>query len=258
MKHSSLHVRIGSRIFGIAVLAALVIAPAAIPVKAPAQEPAAASQQQAGAGKSESAATPQKPSEEEQEQAFLNAPVVHKIADLFHLPEPVARNILLLINFAIIFFAVVIPLGKMMPKVFRKRTQTIRFQLDEARKASEEAHQRMSAVETKLAGLDKEIAAFRTQAEQESLEDEKRIKASLAEESERIVASAEQEIDVAMAHARRSLQDFAADLAIENAARQLQLTPEMDQALINDFIEQVARENGGNGTAAPAGKGGTK
>lgn len=234
------------------MLAALVIAPFALPVKAHAQE-AAAVQQHEGAGSPENHATAEaKKSQEEQEEAFLNAPVVYKIADLLHIQEPTARNLLLLINFAIIFFAILIPLSRMMPKIFRKRSQNLRFHLEEARKASEEARQRMSAVEAKLAGLDRDIASFRTQVEQESLEDEKRIKASIQEESQRIVATAEQEINVAALHARRSLQSFAADLAIENAARQLKLSPETDRALISEFIEQVANDG------AVAGKGGAK
>jgi F-type H+-transporting ATPase subunit b len=196
--------------------------------------------------------------EESHEEAFLNSPTVHKIADLLHMKEPLVRDLLLLINFAILFFAIVIPLSKLMPKVFRKRTQNLRYHLDEARKASEEARRRMSAVEAKLAGLDREIASFRAQVEQESAEDEKRIKASIQEESARIVASAEQEISVAAQQAKRTLQSFAADLAIENAAKQLKLTPEADRALINDFIRQVGSDSAGNGNAAPAGKGGAK
>lgn len=254
MKHSSLNNRFLSRIFLVTLLGALVIAPATIPVKAHAQEAATAQQREAST--QESAAAPEKPSQEEQEQAFLNAPVIYKIAGLLHISEPAARVIFLLLNFAIIFFAIVIPLSRMMPKIFRKRTQNLRHNLDEARKASEEARMRMSAVEAKLAGLDREIASFRTQVEQESQEDEKRIKASIKEETERIVASAEQEINVAAAHARRSLQIFASDLAIENAAQQLKLTPEMDRALISQFIAQLANEPAGSGAAA--GKGGAK
>ena len=187
--------------------------------------------------------------EESQEQGFLNAPVVHKLAHAFNLSEPAARQIFLAINFIIIFLGIVIPLTRIMPKVMRKRHQTLGKNLEEARKASEEAHRRMSAVEAKLAGLDQEIAAFRAQIEKESLADEQSIKASMQEESARILASAEQEIAAAAAHARRSLRSFAADLAIEQASKQIELTPETDHALIEEFIGQVAADtaarNGG-------------
>lgn len=252
MKYSTLHAGFCSRIFGIALLAALAVAPAAISVKAHAQEAAAAVQHEGDIQPGNPAPADTKKSQEEQEEAFLNPPAVHKIANLLHIQEPTARVLLLLINFAIIFFAILIPLSRLMPKIFRKRTQSLRYNLDEARKASDEARKRMSAVEEKLAGLDREIAGFRTQVELELVEDEKRIKASLKEESERVVASAEQEINAAAAHARRSLRSFAADLAIESAAKQLKLTPETDRALINEFIGQVASDS------AAASKGGAK
>jgi F-type H+-transporting ATPase subunit b len=240
LKYFSGKARFCTRFFFGVLVAALAFAPVIVPVKAHAQENTAPQHEAAA----QTAAAPEKPSQEEQEQAFLNAPIVHKIADLLHIPEPAARVGLLLLNFAIIFFAIAIPLSKTMPKVFRRRSQNLSHDLDVARKASEEARLRMAAVEEKLAGLDREVAAFRAQVEQESLDDEKRIKASLEEERTRIVASAEQEINAAAAHARRSLKSFAADLAIETASRQLNLTPETDRALIGEFIGQVSQQGG--------------
>jgi F-type H+-transporting ATPase subunit b len=243
--------------FWTAVLAVLMLAPAAAASRVFAQEAAPQrSTRTVAPSPAPAPATKETPrSEEDQENAFLNAPVVHRIAHAFNLSEPAARTLFLLINFLIIFLAIAIPVARMMPKIFRKRAQNLSHDLDLARKATEEARQRMSAVEAKLAGLDQEIAQFRAQVEQESLEDEKRIKATLKEESERILASAEQEITAAAAHARRSLRSFAADLAIEQATRQLTLTAETDRALIGEFIGQLAGENGhGQAEAARTGK----
>ena len=161
-------------------------------------------------------------------------------ARTFSLSQETASNIFQFINFGIIVLLVGIPVVKVLPKVFHKRTETLSQSLKEARAATADAKARLSAVEAKLAGLDDEIKKFRTQVEQESLDDEKRIKASLAEESARIVEAAEQELDVAAAQARRSLRLFAAELAVEQAAKQLVLTPETDRALIADFIGGVA------------------
>jgi F-type H+-transporting ATPase subunit b len=68
-----------------------------------------------------------------------------------------------------------------------------------------------------------------------------RIKATIEEESGRIVAAAEQEIAVAAAQAKRGLRNFAADLAIEQAAKQLVLTAESDRALIAEFVGDVTK-----------------
>ena len=134
-----------------------------------------------------------------------------------------------------------------MPKIVRKRSQTLKHDLQTAREATADAQARLSAVEAKLAGLGEEMQKFRAQVEQDSLEDEKRIKASIGEESARIVAAAEQEIDVAANLARRGLRSFAADLAIDQAAKQIKLTPETDRALIAEFVAGVAGEAASKG-----------
>jgi F-type H+-transporting ATPase subunit b len=105
----------------------------------------------------------------------------------------------------------------------------------------------LSAIESKLSGLGSEIEKIRAQVEAESRQDETRIKSSIAEESARIVASAELEISSSAAQARRSLRHYAADLAIDQASSQLVLTPQADQALISEFISDVARKSTGKG-----------
>ena len=199
----------------------------------------------ASAPTSDSAPAPK--SQEEQEQALLHAPVVQSLARILHLNLDTTVFLLLGINFAIIFFAVAIPLARIMPKIIRKRSQTLSQDLETARAATADAQSRLSAVEAKLAGLGEEMQKFRNQVEQDSLEDEKRIKAALSEESARIVAAAEQEIGVAAAQIRRGLRDFAADLAIDQASRQLNLTPETDRALIAEFVAGVSADASGKG-----------
>ena len=114
--------------------------------------------------------------------------------------------------------------------------------VDAAQKTTQDANTRLSAVEAKLASLDQEIAKFRAEVEQQIVQDEQRGKAALEEEAARIVASAEAEIGVAAAQARRTLRNFAADLAIGQAARQLVLTPETDRQLIAEFVAEAGRD----------------
>jgi F-type H+-transporting ATPase subunit b len=205
-------------------------APAAQPASAPAAAPAA---------KAES-----KTSGENENDVFRHTPLVQSIARLVHLDVETTADIFEALNFAIIFFGIGIPLVRFLPKMLRRRSETIKHDLEEARKVTEDAKTRLSAVEAKLASLDQEIASIRGQVESESKGDEVRIKATIAEESDRIVASAEQEISAAAAHARRDLRSFAADLAIEQAARQITLTPETDRALIAEFVSGAASAKG--------------
>jgi F-type H+-transporting ATPase subunit b len=194
-----------------------------------------------------SAATENSKASESEEDTFLHSPMVKSIARALHLDVNTASRIFLVINFAVIFFAIVIPLGRVMPRVFRKRSQTISHDLKTARDATADANARLSAIEAKLAGLGEEMKQFREQVERESLEDEKRIKAAIEEESARIVASAEQEIGVAAAQARRGLRNFAAALAIDHAEKQLKLTPETDRALIAEFVAGVSADGAAKG-----------
>ena len=230
--------------------AALAAAMAVAPLRAAAQAlaPAPGSSSSAATSPSAGPSSSEAPkSEEQQEQAFLHSPVVQSLARVLHLKLDTTVDLLLGINFAIIFLFIAIPLSRLMPKIIRKRSQTLRHGLQTARDATADAQARLSAVEAKLAGLGDEIQKFRAQVEQESLEDEKRIKAALGEESARIVAAVEQEIGVAAAQAKRGLRTFAADLAIEQASKQVAPTPETDRALIAEFIAGVTADGTGKG-----------
>ena len=188
----------------------------------------------------------EKKEEREEENVYRHTALVTSMAKALHMSVETTARIFEFINFAIIALAIAIPLGKILPKVIRKRSATLNQNLESARKTTADANARLSAVEAQLSRLDEEIAKIRAQVEEESKQDEARIKAAIEEESARIVASAEQEINVAAAQAKRGLRYFAADLAIEQAARQLVLTPEIDRALIAEFISE-APQNGGKG-----------
>jgi F-type H+-transporting ATPase subunit b len=237
---------------------------AVVPCRAAAQEQPAAPQSstppQSQAGKvADSQASPSetkglsaqpgqvKAEEREEENVYRHTALVGKLAQMFHLDVETTARLFEFINFAIIILAIVIPLARFLPKVIRKRSITLSHNLETARKTTADANARLSAVEAQLSRLDDEIAKIRAQVEEESKQDEARIKASIEEERARIVTAAEQEIGAAAAHAKRSLRHFAADLAIEQAARQLVLTPETDRALIAEFISEA--QNGGNGAA---------
>jgi len=156
------------------------------------------------------------------------------------------------INTLIILLAIVLPIARILPKILRKRDQTLKHNLEVARTTTTEANARLAAVEAQITRLDEEIAKIRAHVEEEAGKDEARIKASIEEEGKKIVGSAEQEIAAAAAHAQRELKAFAADLAIEQAAKQLILTPETDRVLIQEFVASAA----GDGQASLGNKGG--
>ena len=184
----------------------------------------------------------EKKDDQEGENVYRHTALVTSIAKALHLEVETTARLFEFINFAIIALAIVIPLVRIFPKILRKRSTTLSQNLESARKTTADANTRLSAVEAQLSRLDEEIAKIRAQVEDESKQDEARIRASIEEESARIVASAEQEISVAAAQAKRGLRHFAADLAIEQAARQLVLTPETDRALIAEFVSEATQK----------------
>ncbi len=125
---------------------------------------------------------------------YRHAEIVHTLARIFHLNVETTARIFEAINFAIIALAIGIPLIKFLPRIIRKRSETLRHNIESARKLTQDANARLSAVEARLSKLDDEIAEIRTHVEDESKQDEVRIKATIEEESSRIVTSAEQEI----------------------------------------------------------------
>jgi F-type H+-transporting ATPase subunit b len=150
-------------------------------------------------------------------------------------------------NFVLLAAAVVWGLVKMLPKAIRDRNTSIQKHLVDARTATEEARVRLNSVEARLAKLDDEIAAMQVHAEQDIAKEEQRIKASVEDEKKKIVAAAEQEISVATLHAQKQLQQFAADLAIEQAARKLVITAETDRLLVQNFAQRLTGDDSKKG-----------
>lgn len=253
MKNSSKS--ISARLLSVALLGVLsigVVAPlqlaaqdqSALPTQ-PDTKPATESPKKANPGLGSELAPGQvKKEEAEDENVYRHTALVQTLARTFHMDVETTARLFEWINFAIIALCIVLPIVKFLPRVIRQRSQGLKHRLEEARKTTADANTRLSAVEAQLSRLDDEIAKIRTQVEADSRQDEQRIKASIEEERARIVASAEQEITMAAAQARRGLRTYAADLAIEQAASQLTLTPETDRALISEFVREA-----GNGMA---------
>ena len=247
MKKKSKQSRICIGLFGLALSAVLSLAVVA-PVRAMAvaQTPEAPAQPVVESPAQEAKHPPKTEAaktEEHENDEYRHAPVVQSLARMLHMDVETAARTFEIFNVALIVLGIGIPLVRVMPRLLRGRSDKIRAEIDAARKTTQDANTRLSAVEAKLASLDQEIAKFRAEVEQQIVHDEQRGKAALEEETARVVASAEQEISVAAAQAKRSLQHFAADLAIEKAVKQLVLTPETDRALIAEFVAEASGNN---------------
>jgi F-type H+-transporting ATPase subunit b len=178
--------------------------------------------------------------EEDSNEAYKHSASVAMFGKMLGMNTEQAATTFEIANFVVLAGLVGFGLMKMLPKTFRNRTSAIQKQLVDARVATEEAGARLNSVEARLAKLDGEIAAMKTQAEKDAASDAIRIKASLEDEKNKILAAADQEIAAATTHARRQLQVYAAELAIDQAARKLVVTAETDRLLVQGFAQRLA------------------
>lgn len=194
------------------------------------------------------AQSPEKNKQEADENdAYLHSASVQKLGAMIGLNAEQAATAFTVVNFVVLAALVGWFLARTLPKTFRNRNSSIQKDLVDARTATEEASARLTSVEERLSKLDEQIAALRAQAEKDSTHDEQRIRASIEEDKQKIVAAAEQEIAAAAALARREMQQYAAELAIEQAARKLVVTAETDRLLVQNFARRLTGDDSKGG-----------
>jgi F-type H+-transporting ATPase subunit b len=184
----------------------------------------------------------EKQEEHSDEEAFRHSASVKALGAKLGLNPEQAATVFTLVNFVVLALFVGWFLLKTLPKTFRNRNAALEKHLIEAQAASQEASKRLESLEARLGKLDEQIATMRSQAEKDALAEEQRMKASVEEEKQKILTSAEQEIAAAAAQARRQIQQYAADLAIDRAAQKLVVTAETDRALVQDFARRLGND----------------
>jgi F-type H+-transporting ATPase subunit b len=181
------------------------------------------------------------------DDVYRHSPSVKVIGRWLHLDKESAARLFEYVNFAILAGAILFALLKYLPKTFRENRENIQHRLLDARTATEQAHQRLAAIEQRLGRLDEEIAAISKQAEKDSVDDEARIKASIEEERRRIVDSVSKDIAAAASAAQRDLKRFTAGLAVDRAAQRLVLTADDDRSLLLEFAQSLGQHAQGRG-----------
>jgi F-type H+-transporting ATPase subunit b len=233
-----------------AILAALFLAACLVVINPPARAQASPSSDSPKASASsmngELAKESRQAAAEDDDQAqFKRSASVQMVAKLTGLSLDHAYWLCVVLNFAIVAGAVVYFSKKNLPGMFRNRTASIQKAMQEARQASEDANRRLGEIETRLSRLDSEIAGMRATAEKEAVSEEARIKAAAEEDGRKIVESAEQEIAAAAKLARRDLTNFAANLAVSLAAKQIKVDAATDQALVQGFARELSPKSSG-------------
>jgi F-type H+-transporting ATPase subunit b len=232
------------RFLPIMVVAAMSFVPACH-VKAQDATPAGAD---SGLHSTPESQSPEKNKQEADENdEYLHSPTVRALGAKIGLNAEQAATAFTVANFVVLAALVGWFLIKTLPKAFRSRNTAIQKHLVDARTATEEASARLNSVEDRLSKLDEQIAAMRAQSEKDSALDEQRIKAGVEDEKKKILAAAEQEIAAAATLARRQIQQYAAELAVDQAARKLVVTAETDRLLVQNFSRRLTGDDAKEG-----------
>jgi len=175
---------------------------------------------------------------------YKHSKMVAKLGHMMGMSTETADLVFEYLNFGVLAALLIWVLAKTLPKLFRDRTSALQKELSDARSATEEASVRLNSVEERLAKLDGQIAEMKAQAEKDAVGEEQRFRAAAEEEKNKILASAEQEIASATQQAQRQLQQYAAGLAVEQAAKRLVITAETDRLLIQNFAQRLGLDKG--------------
>ena len=201
----------------------------------------------AGENTTPAANVPEKKEEvEDTNYQYTHSPAVVKLGSMLGMKPDSAATVFTVFNFLIMVAALGYLLLKTLPKTFRNRNTKIQKNLVDARTATEEASARLNSVEARLSRLDDQIAEIRAQAESDNAREEQRLKASIEDEKAKILAAAEAEIQNATTMARREIQRYAAELAIEQAVRKLVVSAETDRLLVEGFAHRLGASSDGD------------
>ena len=227
------------------LLASFVLLPLSIPVLHAQSSTSAAAEHAPARSSTPEAQSPEKNQQEKDtNEAYKHSAIVKSLGAKLGMTTDQAATAFEVTNFVVLAALVAWAVVRTLPKTFRDRTSSIQKRLVDARAATEEASARLNNVEGRLSQLDAQIADLRSQAEKDLAAEEVRVRATIEEERIKILAATEQEIAAATAQARRQIQQHAAELAVDQAAKKLVVSAETDRLLVQEFASRLTGKQG--------------
>jgi len=124
---------------------------------------------------------------------------------------------------------------------FRNRRESIKTELEKARKERDEALAKLKEVEERIAGLNDQITSIKENSKHEAAADRQRIALSTEQEISKLTEQAQREIENAGRTAKNDLRRYTAEQSVRLAEDILKrdMRPEDDARLIARNIEEV-------------------
>lgn len=148
-------------------------------------------------------------------------------------------------NFALLAVGLGYALAKMLPPLFKSRTEEIQKGIAEARQIKQAADQRAAAVEAKTRALGAEIERLRAESKAEMQQEAGRIRQETAAQIARLKQKADEEIESSGKAARHELKAYAAKLALDLAEQRVRarLDAGTENALVDGFLHDLQKES---------------
>jgi len=145
------------------------------------------------------------------------------------------------VNLIILLGALGYLLKKPAMEFFDGRKAEIVNGLERAKRAQDEAKERMAELENRLSRLSAEIAAMKTQVDQEAASEKSRIVAEAQREVDRIVEQSRQEMERIAHGVQREIKESVADVVIDRASQKLQtkMTADDQKRVVGRFIKNL-------------------
>lgn len=149
----------------------------------------------------------------------------------------IAKVVNLLLFVVVIYLLLRRPIGE----AFRARQEGIRRDLMRAQEERDAALAKLAEVEGRLASLDAEVEAIRTQAQRDAQEERVRIERSTEEELRKLQEQARREIESAGKTARAELRAYTAEQSVRLAEEIIrrEMRPEDDARLVREYVEEL-------------------
>ena len=144
-------------------------------------------------------------------------------------------------NFLVLAAGLGYLIGKNAGPFFDARSMKIRKDMVESAEVRKEAEARAAEMDRRLANLQNEIAALRSESQRETQAEKERQAQQTVSEIAKIQAHAEQEIAAAAKAARSELKRYPAELAVGLAAQKVRarMTPQTEDALVQNFVQDL-------------------
>jgi len=148
-------------------------------------------------------------------------------------------------NFVILVVGLGYLMAKVLPPLFKSRTEEIQKGIAEARAIKQDADRRAADVEARTARLGADIERFRVESKAEMQQEGERIRKETATQIARLEHQAQEEIEMSGKTARRELKNYASKLSLDLAEQRIRerLDRPTEQGLVDAFIQDLERES---------------